>query len=259
MDSLYYGIGIDGFDYETQTGEDLEKALRGNGKGMLSGGGVRTLIALHKEQVMATTVACYRQISAQLYGNGTGSKGKDILGLKAIMDHNADYAGISPTGYGYHNWTSALPTDGSGALASPHQNGYPAKWSPIFIDLGGNALRCYDTLQKLLITLNKGGSTFSRMMPRAGTREYEIYVSQNTYAGIESRLRKELRRPDNGSGASSEIGGFQMRLHWDSYKATFYPDTDCEDDELYAFNVRCVDYCQINSDTKYMGLSLIHI
>ena len=240
------GIGIDGHEYKIQTGQELEDALD-DGAGMLSSGGVRTLIALHKEDVMAQTVDCYRQISAEMYGDGTGSNGNAIVGLNAIMDPTMDYAGIAPLAYGYHDWEAAIDD-----LDSPTQNGHPAKWAPLYKDCANQPMSVYTDLQRLLIALNFGGSKKSRAMPNAMKRSYDIYMSQRNYADIEHILRDKLRRPDTGDGASAEIGGFQDRLHWDAYRATLYPDTDCPNDEIYIFNVNCLKYCQQDTDTKYM-------
>ena len=242
------GLSVDGHLYKRQTGQNLEDALRGTGNGAFSSGTVRTLISMNRDELMAMPRACQRQISKQLYGDGTGNDNNDIVGFRRIMDWTQDYATISPTGYGYHDWQMALQNP-----SSPNQDGYPAKWSPIGKDIGGAPLSVYGDLQRMLITLMKGGSDFAMDLKGNSPQEFEVYLSQPHYAEISEVLRGVLRRPTTESGGmNSDVGAIRDRLRWDEYKTTFYPDGDCPDGEMFIFNTNCLHYYQMDSDKMYM-------
>ena len=242
------GMQIDGFEYEKNSGQSLEDALSGGAMGMLSSGSAKTLVAMHKNELMGVTLTSYRDINKQLYGDGSGNGNKDIGGLNIIADPNSDYAGRSPTAFGYHDWVMALEDPNS-----PNENGRPARWSPIYKDLQSNALAIYGDLENLLITLHRGGSIHSGQMEDEPDYEFEIYISQKVYAQIEGVMRGDLERVvTQNSNANSDVGGITTGLKWDAYNAMFYPDVDCPDNELYTFNIYCVEYNQMNDDTRYM-------
>ena len=240
------GMAIDGFTYRLNTGMELEDAI-GAGAGVLSDGSAKTLINIHKNELMGLVGTCQRQISKMMYGDGTANKGADLLGLGLIMDSQRPYGGRSTTEFGYHDWKQAL----QGAL-NPQENGKPARHSPFEKDLAGAALEVYGDLEHVLIDLNRRGSKYTEGQEHLPDMDHWLFMSPPTYAAVMNVLRDDLRRPTTGTGGDPEIGGFQSGMYWEEYYAKLFPDADCPDDHIYGFNRNCLKYCQMDTDKKFM-------
>ena len=112
-----------------------------------------TLINLYMNEIKGGIFTCQREISEQMYGDGSAYGGTALNGLKAIMHPSNPYGGRATDAFGYHDWTLALDSPGS-----PTQSGKPARWAPIYKNLAGQPLSAYGDFQDMLIDLNRGGS-----------------------------------------------------------------------------------------------------
>ena len=239
------GMAIDGLTYKLNTGQDLEKAI-GMGMGILSDGTAKTLINIHKNELMDLVATCQREISTMIYSDGSGNAGADLQGFDLIMDSQRPYGGRETTAFGYHDWEQAL----QGAI-NPQENGRPARHSP-FEKIVSGALSVYGDLEALLIDLNRRGGKHVKAQDKVPMMEHLLFMSQPVYSDITGVLRNVLRRPTTGSGGDAEIGGFRDGMMWDEYNARLYPDSDCPSNTIIAFNRHCLKYVQMDGDRKYM-------
>ena len=232
---------IDGFDYEKNSGQMLEDAMSGD-SGSFSVGGARTLIALHKEELMGLRAEILRDLNKAVYRGGgvRDPNHQGFQGFQQIMDPEASYGGIAPDGLGEHDWDSALTGD------------RPSKWQPIYYNAEGRAVSLFGEIESMMIDLHRGGSQHT---PMGVTNEFNMFIAQRQYSNMlrHESIRGALRRPITESGgANPDISGFMKPLVWDDYNLKIYPDTDCPLDEIYVYNTNCLKFGQINTDTTFM-------
>ena len=241
---------VDGFQYERNTGQDLESSLSSGGMGNFSVGGARTLISMHKNELLGIRNEIIRDINKSIYfGGNTGDpQNRGFLGFQQIMAQNETYGQIEYDQLGQHDWESTLLASTDGVT-----DARPFRWNPLFKDLNGEALSLHGELESAMIDLNHGGSAIT---PMGITNNYWMFCHQRLYADMlrSETLRNQLRRDigTGGPGGNPDIGGVTAPLVWDSYNLSIFPDTDCPVDEVYIINPKCVKFAQPNSDQTFM-------
>lgn len=234
-------MNVDGMTYKQQTGQDLDDALSSGG---FSSGGARTLVAIHKNELMATRSEIPRDIEKAIHRGGVSSDGSGAKfhGFNELVAPETDWAGFSYQKFGQHEWHSILLDN-----TRPYIN------NPITKNMGGNQFSLFGDFENLLIDLTQ--STSASGVEMSVNDEYVCFLHRRILADImkHDTMRGVLRRTAGDNGSNKDVGGFSAgAVRWDEYNLTFVPSTWAVISRVVVANSMCVKLAQIDEDNTYV-------
>ena len=246
MATLEYGV--DGYDFESATGRDLESVVSG---GEIPRAHARAFVNAYREELISAQGDMARHLNNLIINGGdvaAGDQGSfganSFVGLKQLSRVGATYGGLAASNLGDHNF------DGFTAGVKAKQ------WAPaskrLFASGSGTplSLGADGDFANMMRQLNHGASQIAPS--QAFAARFVGLVSQTTRNRIIEVLGDKIRRPiTENSGASTDITGFRKALMWDEFNLELHVDTRIEDDEIIVWNPACIRLAENNADRRY--------
>lgn len=241
MAALEYAI--DGYDFESMAGTDLESVVGGSSIPRAS---ARAFVNAYAEELMSAQADMSRDLNHFLIHGGAvapsdrGQFGGDRwIGLKELATPGAGWGGLTQSDFGNHEF------DGFDGNPQP-------QWAPVTkeavgaLNIGGDG-----DLALMMSILNHGGSQITPS--RAFDATYVGICSQNTRMKIVGALGDQVRRPITASGeANPDVTGFKSAISFDEFNLMLYAETDIEDGIILVWNPACIRFAENNSDRRYV-------
>ena len=168
-----------------------------------------TIFNLFGEEMAGALDDIRKLLATSVYSDGTTNGGKELTGLKAIVDSGTAYAGISATELGSFDYNGFLSTTTDGVWAGREKS-------------LASASITLDELANGLNDANQGGADSVDC----------IFCPLDIYSSLELQLEGQRTRVN----ADMADIGFRQNIEWVSFGATIYPDPYCEANTVYGIN-----------------------
>lgn len=234
-------VTVDGFDFESLVGRDLESVISG---GMIPRAQGRAFVNAYANEIENRQGAFTRGLNhIAIHGGAVAPENKGQFGGDRFI-------GLKDLASSGSNWGN-LPDLGNHNFNGFDGNPQP-RWAPVTKEgVGALDIGADGDLALLMTILNHGGSQIRPS--RAFQARYVGICSQVMRNKIIAAWGDQVRRPlAEGSGLNVDITGARRPLMFEEFNLMIYPETDIDDETIIVWNPACIRLAENNSDRRYV-------